>query len=431
MATSPKQTQEFIHKRRMMVFIPLPGVICLTLLFHLGGGGQGVAEATANAGSSLTGINTSLPSAGTSSLYEDKMEAYQAPQDSTHRNGLAFTPVGDITEPMDAPAAAPEASSTTAVPGGLNYAVQPGQSSQCYDPHHDSNVAAVQSRLQHLQQQAAPQPAYSRSSGGYGSSGYAPPSADAPASSGKDAELDHAIRELDELRRQYERRLQALNSPPVAAPAAAPAAPLVATSATAPKPKGMSVMTEVPQSVVTSLGSRAGLGTPVVVVTAGNSFHGLGESNAGQLNSVPAVIHDDVIVSQGSTVKMRLLADVQLEGRVIPRNSFVYGTCDVSGNRLTIEATAVQYQNSVLPLRLKAYDMDGGEGLSIPGSVNRDAAKQGLAGGASSADLPTMSPNLGAQAAGIALQTGKALAGKKIKLVKIHLKANYKLLLKS
>lgn len=122
---------------------------------------------------------------------------------------------------------------------------------------------------------------------------------------------------------------------------------------------------------------------------------------------------------------------MQLEGRIIPRNSFLYGSCDVSGNRLTIEATSVQVQNSVLPLSLKAYDMDGGEGLNIPGSINRDAAKQGLATGVSSADLLAMSPSLGAQAAGIALQTGKALAGKKIKLVKIHLKANYKLLLKS
>ncbi len=82
-------------------------------------------------------------------------------------------------------------------------------------------------------------------------------------------------------------------------------------------------------------------------------------------------------------------------------------------------------------MSLKAYDLDGGEGLNIPGSMDRDAAKQGLASGTSSADLLTMSSSLGAQAAGIALQTGKALAGKKIKLVKIHLKANYKLLLKS
>jgi conjugative transposon TraM protein len=434
MAT-PKPTQEFINKRRLMMFIPVPSVICLTLLFYMGGGGKGVTPATAGPGS--TGINTTLPAAGNTTLYEDKMAAYKAPHDSTQRNnGLAFTTVEEVAGATEVPATPGAIGATTAA--GMNYAVQPGQSIQRYDPNTDPNVTAVQSRMQRLQQQQReqdPEPSRSRSRGGYASSGrvsssgYMTPDPYEPARSAKDVELDQTIKELDDLRQQYEKRLMAMSTPTAAAPVAAPAP--VAKAPTATKAKGMSVVTEVPQSVVTSMGSRGGMGTPVVVVNSGNSFHGLGDGTTGELNSVPAVIHEDVIVSQGSVVKMRLLSDVQLEGRVIPRNSFLYGTCQVSGNRLTIEATSVQYQNSVLPLSLKAYDMDGGEGLSIPSSVSRDAAKQGMASGTSSAELLTMSPSIGAQAAGIALQTGKALAGKKIKLVKIHLKANYKLLLKS
>ena len=431
MAPPPKPTQELLMKRRLLLFIPIPTFICLTLLFYLGGGGKGVAEATAATGPEVMGINTTLPEAGKSSLFENKMDAYKAPHDSTQRdNRLAFTPVGEGTGPTDA-AATPEAIGTT--PGttatGLNYAVQPGQSSQPYDANHDPNVTAVQSRMQRLQQQQQQEPSsYSRSGGNHASSqDYSSERSYEPARSAKDVELEQTIKELDVLRQQYEKRLLALNSPATTTSAPAPAAKSAATT----KPKGMSIITEAPQSVVTRLGRQATMGTPVVVVNSGNAFHGLGEATTGQMNAVPAVIHDDAVVSQGSVVKMRLLADVQLEGRVIPRNSFLYGTCDVSGNRLTIEATSVQYQNSLLPVSLKAYDMDGGEGLNIPGSINRDAAKQGMATGTSSADLLTMSPSLGAQAAGIALQTGKALAGKKIKLVKIHLKANYKLLLKS
>ncbi|QIL78341.1 conjugative transposon protein TraM (plasmid) [Hymenobacter sp. HDW8] len=141
------------------------------------------------------------------------------------------------------------------------------------------------------------------------------------------------------------------------------------------------------------------------------------------------MVHSDQVVVQGQTVKLRLLADVQLEGRVIPHNTVVYGVCQLSGQRLTIQVASIQHENSLVPVRLSAYDLDGGEGLNIPGSVERDAAKQGLAAGATSADLLTLSPSLGAQAAGIALQTGKALSSQKIRLVKINLKANYKLLL--
>jgi conjugative transposon TraM protein len=146
---------------------------------------------------------------------------------------------------------------------------------------------------------------------------------------------------------------------------------------------------------------------------------------------VPAVIHNDQVVEQGSTVKLHLLEEVQLEGRLIPRNSFLYGMCSMSGNRLSIQATNVQYQGSLLPVSLKAFNLDGGEGLNIPGSVNRDALKQGAATGVSGVALLAMSPSLGAQAAGIAIQTGKALSGHQIKRVKIHLKANYQLVLES
>ncbi|MDF7815100.1 conjugative transposon protein TraM [Hymenobacter sp. YC55] len=427
MATPPKLTQELLMKRRLLLFIPLPTFICLTLLFYMGGGGKGVTAATASAPPGSMGINTTLPAAGKSSLFETKLEAYKAPHDSSQRdNRLAFTPVGEVGEATNAAGDA-TMSGTTAT--GLNYAVQPGQSSQPYEANQDPNVMAVQSRMQRLQeQQQDPETSHSRSGGGYASSrDYSSERAYEPARSVKDVELEQTIKELDVLRQQYEKRLLALNTPAAPPPAAAP----VPKPSAAPKPKGMSVVSEVHPSVVTRLGSPAPMGTPVVVVNSGNAFHGLGEATTGQRNAVPAVIHEDVVVTQGSVVKMRLLSDVQLEGRSIPRNSFLYGTCQISGNRLSIEATSVQVQNSVLPVTLKAYDLDGGEGLSIPGSLDRDAAKQGLASGTSSADLLTMSPSMGAQAAGLALQTGKALAGKKIKLVKIHLKANYNLLLKS
>ncbi|SMB80968.1 hypothetical protein SAMN00120144_3624 [Hymenobacter roseosalivarius DSM 11622] len=398
MATPSKPTQEFLNQRRLMLFLPLPSIVCLTVLFYLGGGGQGVPTATADTGPEASGLNLSLPSAGPSSLFEDKLAAAKAPTDSSYRNGLSFQPVGE--------------EATT--PDGLNYAVQPGQSTQRYDPAVDPNVAAVQSRMQQLQQQTTtPPPAagrdYSRAATATYSTGPSP----------QDEQMDQSLRELDQLKREYEQRLQTLNTPTAPpAPTAKVAAPKASTK--------LSVVAAAPVSVVNRLEN-----TPQAA-TQGNSFHSLGGSSrpsVATVNAVPAVVHSDQVVVQGQTVKLRLLADVQLEGRVIPHNTVVYGVCGLSGQRLTIAISSIQAENSIVPVSLKAYDLDGGEGLSIPGSVERDAAKQGLATGATSADLLTLSPSLEAQAAGIVLQTGKALASKKIRLVKIHLKANYKLLL--
>jgi len=417
--STPKHTQEFLKKRQLMLFAPLPIVLCLTALFAVGGGGKGVAAATtAGNAPGASGLNLSLPSAGKTTLFENKMQAAAAPQDSNRRNNLAFAP--PITT---AAGAAPGTPGTPAAggnqPTGVNYAVQPGQPGQKYDPNADPNVVAMQARMQRLQEQTSTQPGAAPATASVASSARTSSAAvaAAPTAPAHDTRMDASLKELDELKNQYQQRLLAMNSP-ATSPAAAPVATSAATA------KKMTVITQVRPSVVSSLRTQTAPQT--------NGFHTVGESSTmGNVNSVPAVIHSDQVVEAGSTVKLRLLQDVQLEGHLIPRNSFLYGTCSLAGNRLTIAATSVQYQGNLLPVSLKAFDIDGNEGLNIPGSIDRDALKQGAAQGVSSADMLTMSPSLGAQAAGIAIQTGKALTGRKIKTVKIHLKANYQLLLKS
>ena len=413
--STPKHTQEFLKKRQLMLFAPLPIVACMTALFALGGGGRGVAAATAASNApGASGLNLSLPSAGKTTLFADKMQAAAAPQDSNRHNNLAFAP--PITTAATAGGAAlgaPGAPAAGTTPAGVNYAVQPGQAGQKYDPNADPNVVAMQTRMQRLQEQTSSQPTAAPAAAPVASS----PRANSASAAATDTRMDASLKELDELKNQYQKRLLALNTP-ATQPAAAP----VATSASITKK--MTVITQVRPSVVSSLRTQT--------APQSNGFHTVGETSpTGNVNSVPAVIHNDQVVEAGSTVKLRLLQDVQLEGHLIPRNSFLYGTCSMAGNRLTIAATSVQYQGNLLPVSLKAFDIDGNEGLNIPGSVDRDALKQGAAQGVSSADLLTMSPSLGAQAAGIAIQTGKALTGRKIKTVKIHLKANYQLLLKS
>ncbi|RZJ57556.1 MAG: conjugative transposon protein TraM [Hymenobacter sp.] len=416
--STPKHTQEFLKKRQMMLFAPLPIVLCLTALFAVGGGGKGVAAATAASNApGASGLNLSLPAAGKTTMFENKMQAAAAPQDSNRHNNLAFAP--PITTAAGAAPGAPGAPAAGSQPAGVNYAVQPGQPGQKYDPNADPNVVAMQTRMQRLQEQTSTQPGATPTTAPVASSARTSSAAVAaePAAPAHDTRMDASLKELDELKNQYQQRLLAMNSPATSAAAA----PVATSAATAKK---MTVITQVRPSVVSSLRTQTAPQT--------NGFHTVGESNTtGNVNSVPAVIHSDQVVEAGSTVKLRLLQDVQLEGHLIPRNSFLYGTCSMAGNRLTIAATSVQYQGNLLPVSLKAFDIDGNEGLNIPGSIDRDALKQGAAQGVSSADLLTMSPSLGAQAAGIAIQTGKALTGRKIKTVKIHLKANYQLLLKS
>ena len=162
-------------------------------------------------------------------------------------------------------------------------------------------------------------------------------------------------------------------------------------------------------------------------------FYGL-EDEAVQIhqddNAIQAVVHDSQEVVSGSTVKLRLLSDVRINGQLVKKNQFVFGTCSVSAERLLIEITFVRDEHSLYPVSLKVFDLDGIEGIHIPGAITRDVAKQASGQSLQGMQLLSMDTSLGAQAAAAGIEATKGLLGKKAKLVKITLKDGYKVLLK-
>lgn len=147
-------------------------------------------------------------------------------------------------------------------------------------------------------------------------------------------------------------------------------------------------------------------------------------------NAIKAVIHQDQEIVSGSVVKLRLLDSIYVNGTLIPKNEFVYGIASVDGERLKIEIITLRYRNSILPVALSAYDMDGLEGLYIPGAITRDAAKSGVDDAIQSLQIMTMDPSVSAQIAGAGIQAAKGLFSKKVKQVKVKVKAGYQLLLR-
>lgn len=166
---------------------------------------------------------------------------------------------------------------------------------------------------------------------------------------------------------------------------------------------------------------------------ATNGFFGL-DDEAAQAevkdNSIQAVIHDTQELVAGSTVKMRLLTDIHVNGRTIPKDQLIYGICAINGERLTIEIKSIRTQNSLLPIALTVYDLDGLQGIYIPGAIARDAAKQASDEALQNVQLMSMNPSLGAQAAVAGVEAAKGLFSKKAKLIKVTVKAGYQILLK-
>ncbi|HVM86862.1 MAG TPA: conjugative transposon protein TraM [Puia sp.] len=190
------------------------------------------------------------------------------------------------------------------------------------------------------------------------------------------------------------------------------------------KPKTFLVSKPAPDAVITSMNNRS--------FENGNGFYGLDDHSAlsiGQ-NAVEAIIPETQTLVAGATVKIRLLNDIYVGGLRIPKDQFIYGTASLSNERLKIAINSVGFRASIIPVSLSVYDLDGMEGIYIPGSINRDVTKQSADDAISAIGLTTLDPSLAAQATSAGIQAAKSLISKKVKLVRVTLKEGYRVLLK-
>ena len=160
----------------------------------------------------------------------------------------------------------------------------------------------------------------------------------------------------------------------------------------------------------------------------------IGTAPQTERNTISACVHNNQTVMEGQTVRFRLLEPMLVSGREIPRNALVVGTAKVQGERLAVAISSLEYRGNIIPVELSVYDTDGQAGIFIPGSMERSAAKEIAANmGTSVGSSVNISTDAGAQ---LAADLGKGLIqgtsqyfAKKMRTVKVHLKAGYKVLL--
>ena len=164
---------------------------------------------------------------------------------------------------------------------------------------------------------------------------------------------------------------------------------------------------------------------------AENKFFGVEEdADSEEQNTIVAVIHQTQTLVNGAVVKMRLLNDIYINGSSIPKGNFVFGIAELKNERLEININSIRNNNSLFPVKLEVYDMDGLPGIYIPGAISRDVAKQSADNGLQLLDLTSMDPSLKAEAAATGINAAKSLLSKKVKQVKVLVKAGYKVLLR-
>ena len=151
-------------------------------------------------------------------------------------------------------------------------------------------------------------------------------------------------------------------------------------------------------------------------------------------NTIRACVHNDQTLTDGQTVKLRLLEPLQAGNVIVPKNSLVSGSAKVQGERLDILVSSLEYAGNIIPVELAVYDSDGQKGLSVPSSLEQEAAKEAMANiGAGLGTSISFAQSAGQQVAmditrGL-MQGGSQYLAKKFRTVKVHLKANYQVML--
>lgn len=143
-----------------------------------------------------------------------------------------------------------------------------------------------------------------------------------------------------------------------------------------------------------------------------------------------AVVAETQVLVNGAVIKLRLTGDIFINGMLIPKDNFIFGLVNLNGERLTITIDNVRYKQAIFPVKLSVYDLDGIIGVHIPGAISRDVAKQSSDNTLQGISMTSLDPSLGAQAASAGIEITKSFLGKKVKLVKVTVKAGYQVILK-
>ena len=151
-------------------------------------------------------------------------------------------------------------------------------------------------------------------------------------------------------------------------------------------------------------------------------------------NSIRASVYQTVTISNGKELQLRLLEPMRAGHILIPANSILTGSAKIGGERLHITITSIQYADNVIPVEMEVYDMDGMQGIFVPNSDEVTAMKEIAANmGTSMGSSITITDDAGSQ---LAADLGRSLIqgtsqffSKKMREVKVTLKAGYKVLL--
>jgi len=146
--------------------------------------------------------------------------------------------------------------------------------------------------------------------------------------------------------------------------------------------------------------------------------------------AIPAIIDGDQKITDGAAVKLKLTDSVTLKQVVLPTGQAIFGISQVVNQRLLIRIKNIRVDESIIPVDLIVFSLDGMEGIPAPEAELGEAAGNGASNALQNMQILSMDQSISSQAAASGINAAKGLFNKKIKKIKVKLSDEYPLLLK-
>ena len=166
-------------------------------------------------------------------------------------------------------------------------------------------------------------------------------------------------------------------------------------------------------------------------------FHSaLAQTSSVERNTLPVVVDHTMILREENYVALRLLESAHIGELRIPRQSLLIAQAKLGGNRLHLLVKSLEIGGRIIPVKLSAYDLDGQEGIYIPGAEQVSALKEvganiGGSVGTSFTFASSAKDQIISEAARGVMQGASQLLQKKLRTLQVTLKGGYRLFLVS
>jgi conjugative transposon TraM protein len=172
-----------------------------------------------------------------------------------------------------------------------------------------------------------------------------------------------------------------------------------------------------------------------LVAVSNSTFTGTDQQQQAK-NSIRAVVQETQLVSEETSVSLRLLDPARIQNKTIPVGTIVTANSKFQQGRLQLKISSIELEGNILPIELTIYGLDGQQGLAVPYSPERKAMTDVAANmGQTSGSSVMLSTSAGQQIAGDLsrglVQGVSNYFSKKIKTLKVTLKAGLQVLLVS